>query len=89
MSWTRVWKALQRTLFLPSQANRDIDDEIRFHLEEETRLQSSAASPTRTPHSPPDACSGTSPLQKRKRGRSGYRRVSNNACRTCGSDAAS
>ncbi len=40
MSWTRVRKVLQRTLFLPSQANRDLDDEIRFHLAEETRLQS-------------------------------------------------
>ena len=40
MSWTRVRKVLQRTLFFPSQANRDLDDEIRFHLEEETRLQS-------------------------------------------------
>ena len=40
MSWNRVRKVLQRTLFFPSQANRDLDDEIRFHLAEETRLQS-------------------------------------------------
>jgi predicted permease len=40
MSWTRFRKVIQRALFLPSQANRDLDDEIRFHLEEETRLQS-------------------------------------------------
>ena len=40
MSWKRVRKVLQRTLFLPSQANRDLDDEIRYHLAEETRLQS-------------------------------------------------
>jgi hypothetical protein len=40
MSWKRVRKVLQRTLFFPSQANRDLDDEIRFHLAEETRLQS-------------------------------------------------
>ncbi len=40
MSWRRVRKVLQRTLFLPSQANRDLDDEIRFHLAEEARLQS-------------------------------------------------
>ena len=40
MSWQRVRKVLQRTLFLPAQADRDLDDEIRFHLAEETRLQS-------------------------------------------------
>jgi len=37
--WKRVRKVLQRTLFLPSQADRDLDDEIRFHLAEEARLQ--------------------------------------------------
>jgi predicted permease len=40
MSWNRLRKVIQRTLFFPSQANRDLDDEIRFHLAEETRLQS-------------------------------------------------
>ena len=40
MSWTRVWKVLQRTVMFPRRANRDLDDEIRFHLAEETRLQS-------------------------------------------------
>ena len=40
MLWRRLRKILKRTLFLPSQANRDLDDEIRFHLAEETRLQS-------------------------------------------------
>jgi len=40
MLWRRLRKILKRTLFFPSQANRDLDDEIRFHLAEETRLQS-------------------------------------------------
>ena len=40
MLWTRLRKILKRTLFFPSQANRDLDDEIRFHLDEEARLQS-------------------------------------------------
>jgi predicted permease len=40
MPWKRLRKIIQRTLFFPSQANRDLDDEIRFHLAEETRLQS-------------------------------------------------
>ena len=39
MPWTRLRKIIQRALFFPSQANRDLDDEIRFHLAEETRLQ--------------------------------------------------
>ena len=40
MLWSRLRKVIKRTLFFPSQANRDLDDEIRFHLAEETRLQS-------------------------------------------------
>ena len=40
MSWQKWRKVIQRALFFPSQANRDLDDEIRFHLAEETRLQS-------------------------------------------------
>ena len=40
MPWKRLRKIIQRTLFFPSQANRDLDDEIRFHLTEEARLQS-------------------------------------------------
>ena len=40
MSWQQWRKVIQRALFFPSQANRDLDDEIRFHLAEETRLQS-------------------------------------------------
>jgi predicted permease len=39
MWWRRVATRIQRTLFLPAQADRDLDDEIRFHLAEETRLQ--------------------------------------------------
>ena len=39
MPWKRLRKIIQRTLFFPSQADRDLDDEIRFHLAEETRLQ--------------------------------------------------
>src|SRR5262245_29267270 len=40
MPWKRVRNIIQRTLFFPSRANRDLDDEIRFHLDEEARLQS-------------------------------------------------
>ncbi len=39
-SWRRLRKRIQRTLFLPARADREMDDEIRFHLAEETRLQS-------------------------------------------------
>src|SRR5688572_1157764 len=39
MSWRRFRKIVQRLLFLPTRADRDLDDEIRFHLAEETRLQ--------------------------------------------------
>ena len=38
MSWQRLRKMVQRILFLPARADRDLDDEIRFHLAEETRL---------------------------------------------------
>jgi predicted permease len=31
---------IQRALYLPAEAEREMDDEIRFHLAEETRLQS-------------------------------------------------
>jgi predicted permease len=40
MSWQRWRKLIERALFFPPQADRDLDDEIRFHLAEETRLQS-------------------------------------------------
>ncbi len=40
MSWHRLRKMAQRILFLPKRADRDLDDEIRFHLAEETRLLS-------------------------------------------------
>ena len=39
MSWRRFRTLLHRLMFLPAQADRDLDDEIRFHLAEETRLQ--------------------------------------------------
>src|SRR5687767_6260819 len=38
MSWQRLRKMVQRILFLPARADRDLDDEIRFHLAEEQRL---------------------------------------------------
>ena len=38
--WRRLRKRIQRTLYLPARADREMDDEIRFHLAEETRLQS-------------------------------------------------
>ena len=40
MSWRRLRKVVHRALFFPSQADRDLDDEIRFHLTEEARLLS-------------------------------------------------
>ena len=45
MSWRRFRAIIQRALFLPAQANRDLDDEIRFHLAEETRLQADRGLP--------------------------------------------
>lgn len=45
MSWRRLRTLIQRTLFLPAQADRDLDDEIRFHLAEETRLRAARGVP--------------------------------------------
>jgi predicted permease len=39
-SWRRLRVRIQRALYLPARANRELDDEIGFHLAEETRLQS-------------------------------------------------
>ena len=39
MWWQRLRKVIHRSLFFPAQADRDLDDEIRFHLAEETKLQ--------------------------------------------------
>jgi len=39
-SWRRLRTRIQRALYLPARADREMDDEIRFHLAEETRLQS-------------------------------------------------
>lgn len=36
----RLRMRIQRALYLPTAADREMDDEIRFHLAEETRLQS-------------------------------------------------
>ena len=38
--WRRLRMRIQRALYLPAQADREMDDEIRFHLAEETRLLS-------------------------------------------------
>ena len=38
--WCRLRMRIQRALYLPARTDREIDDEIRFHLAEETRLQS-------------------------------------------------
>ena len=43
--WRRLRVRIQRLLYLPADADRDIDDEIRFHLAEETRLQSARGLP--------------------------------------------
>jgi predicted permease len=37
--WWRRLAWIRRVFFFPAQADRDLDDEIRFHLAEETRLQ--------------------------------------------------
>ena len=37
--WRRLRMRIQRALYLSAAANREMDDEIRFHLAEETRLQ--------------------------------------------------
>ena len=39
-SWRRLRMRIQRALYLPAAADREMDDEIRFHLAEEARLQS-------------------------------------------------
>ena len=39
MWWQRFRKLVQRSLYFPAQADRDLDDEIRFHLTEEAHLQ--------------------------------------------------
>jgi hypothetical protein len=44
-SWRRLARRIQRALYLPPAADRDMDDEIRFHLAEETRLQSERGLP--------------------------------------------
>lgn len=36
--WRRIRRRIQRALYLPADADREMDDEIRFHLAEETRL---------------------------------------------------
>ena len=38
--WNRLRTRIHRSLYLPARAERDMDDEIRFHLTEEARLQS-------------------------------------------------
>jgi hypothetical protein len=46
--WTRLWLVLQRALVRRERRDRDIDDEIRFHLEQEARLRvERGASPAR------------------------------------------
>src|SRR5918993_6088351 len=37
--WNRLRTRIHRSLYLPARAERDMDDEIRFHLSEEARLQ--------------------------------------------------
>ena len=43
--WRRLRTRVQRALYLPAAAERDIDDEITFHLGEETRLQAERGLP--------------------------------------------
>src|SRR5688572_9694358 len=38
MPWRRLIDIIRRTAGLPARADRDLDDEIRFHLAEEERL---------------------------------------------------
>jgi predicted permease len=38
MSWRRFRDVIRRVLLFPAHADRDLDDEIRFHLAEEARL---------------------------------------------------
>src|SRR5688500_4604640 len=44
-SWRRLRMRVQRALYLPSRADREMDEEIRFHLAEETRLLSERGLP--------------------------------------------
>lgn len=44
-SWRRLRMRIQRALYLPTRADREMDEEIRFHLAEETRLQSERGLP--------------------------------------------
>ncbi len=39
MAWRRPWTLLRRLLLLRAQEDLDLDDELAFHVEEETRLQ--------------------------------------------------
>ena len=43
--WRRFRMRVQRALYFPSKADRELDEEIRFHLAEETRLQSERGLP--------------------------------------------
>ena len=43
--WRRLRRRIQRTLYLPAAADREMDDEIRFHLAEEARLQAERGLP--------------------------------------------
>jgi len=39
MGWIRrLWTTVHRGLFRHAQADRDLDDELRFHLAQETQL---------------------------------------------------
>jgi len=43
--WRRLRRRIQRALYLPAAAHREMDDEIRFHLAEEARLQAERGLP--------------------------------------------
>lgn len=45
--WRRLRIRVQRALYLSAEVDREMDDEIRFHLAEETRLQSERGLPAR------------------------------------------
>jgi predicted permease len=45
MWWHRLRARLERAFFFSSRADRDLDDEIRFHLAEESRLQEDRGRP--------------------------------------------
>src|SRR5687768_2879064 len=47
MAWHRPWTLLRRLMRLRAQEDRDLDDELAFHIAEETRLRlERGASPT-------------------------------------------